>query len=296
LSQILLIAFDAADAATCAAYGQATGQNFDILQLMGEPVLNLGAAKVICFDLPSLPPADYFATCLKPISEKYDQVAAVSSMRGKDGLPRLAGLLDWPMITDITEIVEPGVFIRPILAGSVFTKVKLNTSKALLTFRPAGFPPAELRGQSIVETSDPTFTGTTKRLSQSMSEGGRPDLATAKIVVSGGRPLKDSETFERIIGGLADSLGGAVGATRAAVDSGIAPNDLQVGQTGKIVAPDLYIAAGISGSTQHMAGIKDSKVIVAINTDKDAPIFDMADFGLVADLYEALPELQSKLS
>lgn len=292
---LLLIAFDADDAISCAAFGQASGHSFDILQLSGLPAVNLRASKVLSFDLPSLPPADYFAAALKPIAESYDRVAAVSSMRGKDALPRLAGLLDWPMISDITEILDEKTFVRPILAGSILTKVQLNHPKAFLTFRPAGFPAPELDGNSPVETITPEWQGTTKRLSASLSEGGRPDLATAKVVVSGGRPLKDAEGFERIIGGLADALSGAVGATRAAVDSGIAANELQVGQTGKIVAPDLYIAAGISGSTQHMAGIKDSKIIVAINTDGDAPIFDIADYGLVADLFDAVPELTKKL-
>jgi electron transfer flavoprotein alpha subunit len=292
---LLLIAFDSEDAVTCAAFGQSSNHPFDILQLTGSPATNLGAGKVISLDLPSLPPADYFAAALKPIAESYDRVAAVSSMRGKDALPRLAGLLDWPMISDITEIVDEKTFIRPILAGSILTKVQLNHPKAFLTFRPAGFPAPNLAGESSVESVSPGWKGTSKRLSESLSEGGRPDLATAKVVVSGGRPLKDAETFENLVGGLADALGGAVGATRAAVDSGIAANELQVGQTGKIVAPDLYIAAGISGSTQHMAGIKDSKIIVAINIDGDAPIFDIADYGLVADLFDALPELTQKL-
>jgi electron transfer flavoprotein alpha subunit len=292
---LLLIAFDAEDAVTCAAFGQASNHSFDILQLTGSPATHLGGGKVISLDLPSLPPADYFAAALQPIAEPYDRVAAVSSMRGKDALPRLAGLLDWPMISDIIEIVDEKTFIRPILAGSILTKVQLNHPKAFLTFRPAGFPAPNLGGESPVESVSPEWMGSSKRLSESLSEGGRPDLATAKVVVSGGRPLKDAETFEKIVGGLADALGGAVGATRAAVDSGIAANELQVGQTGKIVAPDLYIAAGISGSTQHMAGIKDSKIIVAINTDGDAPIFDIADYGLVADLFDALPELTQKL-
>ena len=292
---LLLIAFDGDEAIAGAAFAQTTGQPFDILQLMGEAVTDLGAGKVIAWGLPSLPPADYFGNALKPIAQNYQRVAAVSSMRGKDGLPRLAGLLDWPMITDIIEIVDADTFIRPILAGSVLTKVKLNSPNCLLTFRPAGFPEAKRSGTSQVETTRPEWVGTSKRASQSSRDGGRPDLASAKVVVSGGRPLKTAETFEEIIGGLADVLGGAVGATRAAVDSGIAANELQVGQTGKIVAPDLYIAAGISGSTQHMAGIKDSKIIVAINTDGDAPIFDSADYGLVADLYDAVPELTQKL-
>lgn len=292
---LLLIAFDANDAIACAAFGQSTGKPFDILQITEAPLTDLGAAKVLSFGLPSFPPADFLCAALLPIAKSYNQVVALSSMRAKDALPRLAGLLDWPMITDVIEIIDESTYIRPILAGSVLTKVKLDHSTCVLTFRPAGFAPAVRNGNSQLEQVKPSFAGTTKRVSQSSRDGGRPDLAGAKVVVSGGRPLKDPETFEQVIGGLADALGGAVGATRAAVDSGIAANELQVGQTGKIVAPDLYIAAGISGSTQHMAGIKDSKVIVAINTDGDAPIFEIADFGLVADLFEAVPEMITKL-
>jgi electron transfer flavoprotein alpha subunit len=182
-----------------------------------------------------------------------------------------------------------------MVAGSIVATVEVLSEPVVLTVRPAGFGPVTLAGSSPVQSISLDSQPKAKRLGVSARGGKRPDLSQAKVIVSGGRPLKDAETFERIIGGLADHLGGAAGATRAAVDSGIAANELQVGQTGKIVAPDLYIAAGISGSTQHMAGIKDSKIIVAINKDPDAPIFEFADYGLVADLYDALPELQSKL-
>lgn len=289
--KILCLAFSAEDAAVCAAFPQSAGLEFDLLQLTGPPAADVGAKTVFAWQLPSLPPADYLANALKPLAEGYDRVVAVSSMQGKDGLPRLAGLLDWPMVTDVVSQVDETTFVRPILAGSVLATVKVHAPKFLLTFRPAGFGPAARSGASAVDTKRPEWQGSSKRVSQSSREAGRPDLATAKVVVSGGRPLKDAETFEKVIGGLADALGGAVGATRAAVDSGIAANELQVGQTGKVVAPDLYIAAGISGSTQHMAGIKDSKVIVAINNDPDAPIFESADYGLVADLFEVVPEL-----
>ncbi|QYK53893.1 MAG: FAD-binding protein [Fimbriimonadaceae bacterium] len=294
MSRTLLIAFDAGDALNGAAFCQQTGA-YDVIQVMGEPKLDLGAETVTTWNLPSQPPAEYLANALKDVCANYTRIVAVSSMQAKDGLARLAGLLDWPMITDVIELLGETKFKRPILAGSVITTVELNASTCLLTFRPAGFGQPTIGGNSKHESIKPTFTGVTKRVSATVREGGRPDLSSAKVVVSGGRPLKDAETFEKVIGGLADALGGAVGATRAAVDSGIAANELQVGQTGKIVAPDLYIAAGISGSTQHMAGIKDSKVIVAINTDGDAPIFDAADFGLVMDLYEAVPELTEKL-
>ncbi|MBX3095841.1 MAG: electron transfer flavoprotein subunit alpha/FixB family protein, partial [Fimbriimonadaceae bacterium] len=180
--------------------------------------------------------------------------------------------------------------------GSVLATVEVSGEPVLMTVRPAGFPKANEATNGPTQVAALTPSGRTARISVSEKAGGRPDLTQAKVIVSGGRPLKDAETFERVIGGLADRLGGAAGATRAAVDSGIASNELQVGQTGKIVAPDLYIAAGISGSTQHMAGMKDSKLIVAINTDADAPIFDIADLGIVGDLYEVLPVLGDELS
>jgi electron transfer flavoprotein alpha subunit len=216
-------------------------------------------------------------------------------MRSKDVLARLAGLLDAAMVTDVIAVDSPTAFKRPIVAGSIIATVETLAEPVVITFRPAGFSKTSRGGSSAVETVSVDAPSKTRRVSVTARGGSRPDLSQAKVIVSGGRPLKDAETFEKIIGGLADQLGGAVGATRAAVDSGIAANELQVGQTGKIVAPDLYIAAGLSGSTQHMAGIKDSKIIVAINKDPDAPIFEFADFGLVADLYDAIPELQAKL-
>jgi electron transfer flavoprotein alpha subunit len=199
------------------------------------------------------------------------------------------------MVTDVIGTISPSVFLRPMVAGSIVATVEVLSEPVVLTFRPAGFPKPNVGGDSEVKQITLEVATKVRRTKVDARGGARPDLAQAKVVVSGGRPLKDAETFEKLIGGLADKLGGAVGATRAAVDSGIAANELQVGQTGKIVAPDLYIAAGISGSTQHMAGIKDSKVIVAINKDPDAPIFDAADFGIVGDLYDVLPELTQKI-
>jgi electron transfer flavoprotein alpha subunit len=216
-------------------------------------------------------------------------------MFGKDCLARLAGLMNVPMVGDIIEAHGENVYTRPMYAGNVFAKVKVESPKYVFSVRSTAFSNPSKFGASKTEKIDITITGSTKRISKSAKQGGRPDLTQAKVVVSGGRPLKDAETFERLIGGLADALGGAAGATRAAVDSGIAANDLQVGQTGKIVAPELYIAAGVSGSTQHLAGMKDSKVIVAINTDPDAPIFQVADYGLVQDLYVAIPQMLEKL-
>ena len=216
-------------------------------------------------------------------------------MRSKDVLARLAGLLDAAMVTDVVAAESPTTFKRPMVAGSIIATVEVLSTPVVLTVRPAGFAKTDPGGSSPSESISLDGQAKAKRLSVSARGGARPDLTQAKVIVSGGRPLKDAQTFESVIGGLADALGGAVGATRAAVDSGIAANELQVGQTGKIVAPDLYIAAGISGSTQHMAGIKDSKIIVAINKDPDAPIFEFADFGLVADLYQAIPEIRAKL-
>ncbi len=275
MPRLLVVAFDPSDLAACAGFADALGMESVLLSFEGE-----------------VPPADAAADALHKEAGGFTHIAAVSSMQSKDVMARLAGLLDAAMVTDAVKVVSATQFVRPMVAGSVLSTVEVMAEPVVITFRPAGFARIERTADktlSVLET-------TTSRVSKSGgAKGSRPDLTQAKRIVSGGRPLKDAATFETVIGGLADKLGGAVGATRAAVDSGIAANELQVGQTGKIVAPDLYIAAGISGSTQHMAGIKDSKVIVAINTDPDAPIFEFADFGLVADLFSAVPELTEKV-
>jgi electron transfer flavoprotein alpha subunit len=294
MAKLLLIAFEPADAVMCAGFAQKLGLPFDVLALSGADA-DLGAEKVFDAGLSDISPADALAKGLASVAGGYSHIAAVSNMRSKDVMARLAGLLDAAMVTDVIGASSPKMFTRPIVAGSMVATVEVLAEPVVLTVRPAGFPQPLRSGASAVERVDVSADGKAKRISKTARGGARPDLAQAKVVVSGGRPLKDAATFERIIGGLADKLGGAVGATRAAVDSGIAANELQVGQTGKIVAPDLYIAAGISGSTQHMAGIKDSKIIVAINKDGDAPIFEVADYGLVADLYDAVPELTSKV-
>lgn len=237
--------------------------------------------------------ADSVVAALQGSCEGFSHIVSVSSMRSKDVMARLAGVLDAAMVTDVIGIESPSIFNRPIIAGTVIETVETLTSPVVLTFRSSSFQGEA--GESIQTTELSLGASKASLVNKSIRGGGRPDLSQAKRIVSGGRPLGDAETFERVIGGLADLLGGAVGATRAAVDSGIAANELQVGQTGKIVAPDLYIAAGISGSTQHMAGIKDSKCIVAINKDADAPIFEVADLGIVADLFEAIPALQAEL-
>ena len=296
MSRSLVIAFKSHEAAQLAGFAQTLASPFDVLVLDKDLPSSIGAEKVFRAAEAHDAPADGLAKALAPKCEGYTHIASVSNMRSKDVLARLAGLLDAAMVTDVVGVESPTVFRRPIVAGSLIATVEALTSPVFLTVRPAAFPPVISDGVAP-EVSDLNLDIQSRvtRSAVSARSGSRPDLSQAKVVVSGGRPLKDAQTFESVIGGLADALGGAVGATRAAVDSGIAANELQVGQTGKIVAPDLYIAAGISGSTQHMAGIKDSKVIVAINKDPDAPIFEVADYGLVADLFEAIPELREKI-
>jgi len=293
--KLLLIAFDPSEVAQGAGFAQALGQPFDILLLGGEPGEGFGAESCLTASLSEQPPADALASDIAAQCAGYSHIAAVSSMRSKDVLARVAGILDTAMVTDAIGLESPTIFMRPIVAGSAIATVETLASPVVLTVRPAGFPAATAKGSVGTKPVQFSATGNTKRVGGTARSSSRPDLAQARVVVTGGRPLRDAATFEQVIGGLADALGGAVGATRAAVDSGIAPNELQVGQTGKIVAPDLYIAAGVSGSTQHMAGIKDSKLIVAINKDPDAPIFGFADLGIVADLFDAIPEIRSKL-
>ncbi|MHB8638035.1 MAG: electron transfer flavoprotein subunit alpha/FixB family protein [Fimbriimonadaceae bacterium] len=273
---ILVVAFHPGDASAGGAFASAVGEPFSILTIPEDA-----------------PPADAVAADIASRAHAYAYITSASSMAAKDVLARVAGLLDAPMVTDAIGLAGPNQFKRPSFAGAIVETVRVTGSPIIVTFRPAGFPESEAAPQSA-EVATPT-EGVTKRVASGSREGGRPDLAQAKRIVSGGKPLRDAATFEAVIGGLADAIGGAVGATRAAVDSGIAPNDIQIGQTGKVVAPDLYIAAGISGSTQHIAGIKDAKVIVAINRDPSAPIFEVADLGLVADLFDAVPALTAKL-
>lgn len=295
MSKLLVIAFDAMEAEACAGFAQILGIPFDFLSVTAPAAIDLGAGRVLHAGLQDVPPADGIAKALAAHLGGYTHIAGLSSMRGKDVLAYLAGLIDAAMVTDVIAIESPTLFKRPIVAGSVIATVEVVAMPVVITLRPAGFAKPKREGQSSVESISLSTDSKAKRTAVTARGGSRPDLTQAKIVVTGGRPLRDAETFEKVIGGLADALGGATGATRAAVDSGIAPNETQVGQTGKIVAPDLYIAAGVSGSTQHMAGIKDSKIIVAINKDPDAPIFEVADYGLVADLFDAVPELEKKI-
>lgn len=296
MAKFLGIAFEEGEISSLVAFASALGGTVDVLLLGTAKGGHSGVDLVLQAGLDPIPPSDNISRGIASISKPYSHVFGVSSMRAKDLLHRVAGHLDAAIVTDVVRVDGLTQFQRPVLAGSFLATVSVEAEQTVLTFRPSQFPAPEAAGTAQLQDVSIPVEPKSVRVSSSGRGGGRPDLSQAKTIVSGGRPLRDAETFERVLGGLADALGGAVGATRAAVDSGIAPNELQVGQTGKIVAPNLYIAAGVSGSTQHVAGMKDSKVIVAINTDPDAAIFEVADFGLVADLYQAIPELQAKLA
>ncbi len=241
--------------------------------------------------------AENLAPLIAGLMDSYDAVLAPATTTGKNVLPRVAALLDVMQVSDIISVEGPKSFTRPIYAGNAIATVESGDPKLVITVRTTAFDKAEASGgsASTEAASGPGDAGTSEFVKLDAVKSDRPELTSAGIVVSGGRALKDGETFEQVITPLADKLGAAIGASRAAVDAGYVPNDYQVGQTGKIVAPEVYIAIGISGAIQHLAGMKDSKTIVAINKDPDAPIFQVADIGLVADLFTAVPELTEKL-
>ncbi|WP_333590672.1 electron transfer flavoprotein subunit alpha/FixB family protein [Brevundimonas sp.] len=230
-----------------------------------------------------------------PLAGGYDAVLTPANTDGKNFAPRIAAKLDTAPISDIVEVVSADTFVRPIYAGNALETVQSSDAKKVITVRPTAFAAAADGGSAPVETVTAGQAAKSAFVSEEMVKSDRPELGAAKIVVSGGRALGSAEEFQAVMDPLADKLGAAVGASRAAVDAGYAPNDYQVGQTGKVVAPQLYIAIGISGAIQHLAGMKDSKVIVAINKDADAPIFQIADYGLVADYKTAVPELMKAL-
>jgi len=240
--------------------------------------------------------AEAQAAAVLALAGNYDAILVPATAGGKNFAPRVAAKLDVAPISDIIEVVSADTFVRPIYAGNALETVQSSDAKKVITVRPTAFAAAAEGGSASVETVGGADAGKTRFVSEEMVKSDRPELAAAKIVVSGGRAMGSAEEFQRVIEPLADKLGAAVGASRAAVDAGYAPNDYQVGQTGKVVAPSLYVAIGISGAIQHLAGMKDSKVIVAINKDADAPIFQVADFGLVADYKTAVPEMMDALT
>ncbi|MEH3118412.1 MAG: FAD-binding protein [Methylorubrum populi] len=258
-----------------------------------ETVLN---AEDAAYDHDLAEPA---AALIAAIADGYDAIVAAATTTGKNTLPRVAALLDVAQISDIIKVVAPDTFERPIYAGNAIQTVRAGAGKRVITVRTAAFTAAQAGGAAApveaVSAAAPDALGAAYK-SEDIARSDRPELASAKFVVSGGRSLGSAEQFKALIEPLADALGAAVGASRAAVDAGYAPNDWQVGQTGKVVAPDLYVAVGISGAIQHLAGMKDAKVIVAINKDEDAPIFQVADYGLVGDLFQVVPELQAEIA
>jgi electron transfer flavoprotein alpha subunit len=257
-----------------------------------------GVRKVLVAEAPQLAQllAEEIANLVVPLMANYDVLTAPATTMGKNVLPRVAALLDVAQVSDIIAVKAPDTFERPVYAGNAIETVKTTDKKIVATIRTTAFAAAAEGGSAPIEAiTPPAPLGLSTFETSAISQSERPELTAARIVVSGGRGMASGENFKKLIEPLADRLGAAVGASRAAVDAGYMPNDHQVGQTGKVVAPELYIAVGISGAIQHLAGMKDSKVIVAINKDAEAPIFQVADYGLVGDLFTVLPELEAEL-
>lgn len=257
-----------------------------------------GVAKVLVADAPQLAHglAEEVSALIVPLMANYDALIAPATASGKNVCPRVAAALDVMQVSDITKVISADTFERPIYAGNAIQIVCSPEEKNVVTVRTSAFPSvAEDDAAPIEATTPPPAVGLSSFHKAELTNSDRPELASAKIVISGGRGLQSSENFKKFLEPVADQLGAAIGASRAAVDAGFVPNDMQVGQTGKVVAPELYLAVGISGAIQHLAGMKDSKVIAAINKDGEAPIFQVADYGLVADLFQALPELEAEL-
>ena len=284
---------------------QGVGGDVDIL-VVGEKCRGVaeaaakldGVRKVLLAEAPHLTQrlAEETAALVVPLMRNYSALLAPSTTMGKNVLPRVAALLDVAQISDLIEVKAPNIFVRPIYAGNALETVETSDKIVVATVRTTAFPSAGEGGSAPIETMAPGRAVALSRFEDSrVSVSERPELTSARIVISGGRGMQSGENFKTLIEPVADRLGAAVGASRAAVDAGYMPNDHQVGQTGKVVAPELYIAVGISGAIQHLAGMKDSKVIVAINKDADAPIFQVADYGLVGDLFTILPELDAEL-
>ncbi len=257
-----------------------------------------GVKKVLLADAPAYEHAlaEPLAALIVSLAGSYDAIVAPATTNGKNVMPRVAALLDVMQVSEVSKVIAPDTFERPIYAGNAIQTVKSKDAKKVITVRTSTFQATGEGGSAPVEAAtaaaDP---GISSFVGEELSKSERPELTSAKVIISGGRAMQSRDNFAKYIEPVADKLGAAVGASRAAVDAGYAPNDWQVGQTGKVVAPELYIAVGISGAIQHLAGMKDSKVIVAINKDEEAPIFQVADYGLVADLYQALPELGAEL-